>query len=110
MLLTEETTPEGEPRIYATQLASVVTYFTDDGEGGTVLHAEPGEFACRWSTTQAKLDAVRDAVLIETAYRLNCPVDKVLHRSLSELALVADPLRPVQRHTWGRKPARRLGR
>jgi hypothetical protein len=111
MLLTEETTPEGEARIYATQMASVVTYFTDDGEGGTMLHAEPGEFACRWSTTQDKLDAVREAVLAETAVRLNCPVDKVLHRSLSDLSLIADPITIPVRHTWSRRKAgRRPGR
>lgn len=111
MLLTEETTPEGEARIYATQMASVVTYFTDDGEGGTQLHVEAGEFACRWSTTQEKLDAVRDAVLAATAVRLNCPADKVLHRSLAEIALVVDPLTIPVRHTWSRRrPGRKPGR
>lgn len=106
MLLTIESTLPGEIRIYATQQASVVSYFVDDGEGGTTLHVEPSEFACRWSTTQEKLDWLRGAVLEEVAGRLNCPVDKVLHRSLAELSLVADPLLSV-RHTWtGRRASR----
>lgn len=92
MLLTEETSDEGVPRIYATQIASVVSYFVDDGDDGTKLIVEPGEYACRWTTTQAKLDAVRDAVLNEVANRLNCPTSKVECRSLSDIALVADPL------------------
>lgn len=106
MLLTIETTRLGELRIYVTQLASVVSYFTDDGDGGTALNVEPGEFACPWSTTPEKLGAVRDCVLAEVAERLNCPADKVLCRSLSELALVADPLLET-RHTWsGRRHSR----
>lgn len=110
MLLTVESTDDGQDRIYATQQASVVTYFVDDGEGGTMLVAEPGEFACRWSTTQEKLDSVRAAVLVEVASRLNCKPEKVQCRSLSDIALVADPLLKT-RHTWSgrrhtRKPTR----
>lgn len=99
MLLTIETTSRGEDRIYATQQASVVTYFAEDSDGGTVLHVQAGEFACRWSTTQAKLDAVRDCVLAEVASRLSCPTEKVLCRSLAEIALVADPLTD-RRYDW----------
>lgn len=106
MLLTIESTPAGDLRIYATQQASVVSYFVDDGEGGTMLCVEPGEYACRWSTTQEKLDWLRAAVLDEVAGRLSCPADKVLCRSMSELAMVADPLLAM-RHTWtGRRASR----
>lgn len=90
MLFTEETAPGNKVRIYATQLASVVTYFTDDGEGGTMLTAELGEFACPYSTTAEKVEAVKQAVMEEAARRLNCPVDKVLCRSMADLSLVTD--------------------
>lgn len=106
MLLTAESAPNGTVRIYATQLASVVSYFEDDGDGACMLVVEPGEFACRWSTTQEKLDAVKAAVLSEVAARLNCDLDKVQCRSMSELYLVADPVLK-ETHRWtGRRHSR----
>lgn len=71
-----------------------------------MLVVEPGEFACRWSTTQEKLDALRVAVLHEVAGRLNCPVDKVTRRSMSELFLVTDPLLKVSHRWTGRRHSR----
>lgn len=99
MLLTEETSAGNKVRIYATQLASVVTYFTDDGEGGIMLHAELGEFASPLSVTVEKVEAVKQAVMEEAARRLNCPTDKVFCRSMSELSLVTDPVLK-ERPTW----------
>jgi len=108
MLLTEETTRGNKVRIYATQLASVVTYFTDDGEGGTMLHAELGEFASPFSVTEEKVEAVKQAVMEDVARRLNCPVDKVLCRSMAELSLVTDPvLREIPKWT-GRRHFREI--
>lgn len=106
MLLTEEHDAGTLVRIYATQQASVVTWFEDDGGGGTVLHAELGEFASPWSNGEEKVEAVKAAVLVEVARRLNCPIEKVLCRSLSELALVTDPLLE-RKHSWsGRRHSR----
>lgn len=102
MLLTAESTPAGDVRIYATQIASVVSYFVDDGDGGCQLIVEAGELACRWSTTQEKLDAVRSAVLDEVSRRLNCPAERVLCRNISELHLIADPVL-AERVTWSRR-------
>lgn len=99
MLLTAETTDDGEARVYFTQQASVVSYFTDDTEGGTQVHVTPGEFACPWSTTEAKLAAVGQAMLAETARRLNCRPEAVVSHSLSQIAAVADPLLK-HRNTW----------
>jgi len=45
MLISMESTAEGEKRVYCTRGHSVVAYFTDDGEGGAMLSVEPGEFA-----------------------------------------------------------------
>lgn len=106
MLLTEITKPGHHERIYAVRTGSVIAWFEDDGEGGTQLAVEPGEFACPYSTTQAKLDAVRLSVLLEAAQRLNCPVEKVSCRSMAELSLVVDaPL--AEHHAWyGQKRTR----
>lgn len=110
MLLTEESTRDGNVRIYATQQASIVTYFEDDGEGGTMLQVEPGEFASPFVVTPERLAAVKDAVLDEVARRLSCPTDKVLCRSMSELSLITDPLLR-ERHTWsGRRHTRHIAR
>lgn len=98
--------PDGSQRIYATQQASVVSYFEDDGDGGTLLVVHPGEYACPYSTTAEKLEAVRLSVLEETARRLNCPPDKVHYRSLSELVLVADPVL-AEMPRWSSKRLRR---
>lgn len=68
---------DGERRIYFTQAASVVSFFTDDGEGGVRPHVSAGEFACPWTTTREKLDAVEAAMLEETARRLNIRPDQV---------------------------------
>ncbi|WP_414462463.1 hypothetical protein [Hyphomicrobium sp. DY-1] len=99
MLFTEETNRRGNVRIYATQQASVVTYFEDDGDGGTMLHTEPGEFLSPYVATTELFTAVRTAVLEEAAKRLSCPVDKVLSRSMSELSLVCDPVLR-EKATW----------
>lgn len=110
MLLTEESTRDGHVRIYATQQASIVSYFEDDGEGGTTLQVEPGEFASPLVVTPERMAALKEAVLSEVARRLSCPADKVLGRSMAELSLIADPLLNA-RHTWsGRRHTRHATR
>ncbi|HML29056.1 MAG TPA: hypothetical protein PKE16_09480, partial [Hyphomicrobium sp.] len=69
MLLTEELDAGTLVRIFATQQASVVTWFEDDGGGGTILHAELGEFASPWANGEEKVEAVKAAVLVEVARR-----------------------------------------
>ena len=89
MIFTEETTDDGELSVYATNHASVVSYFTDDSEVGTVLHVEPTEFACPWTTRGAKLDSVRDAVIAEAARRLACFPDQVLLHGMDAIAALS---------------------
>jgi hypothetical protein len=62
MLLTEDTSDDGELRIHFTR-SSVVSYFTDDDDGGVKAHASPSDFACPWSTTPDKLHAVKMEML-----------------------------------------------
>jgi hypothetical protein len=59
----------------------------------------PGEFACPWSTTQEKLDAVEAEMLDEAARRLHCRPDQVRLMSMEDIARVADPPLKV-RHSW----------
>jgi len=105
MLLTAETTDNGERRVYFTRFNSVVTFFTDDGEGGIVPHAHPGEIAYPLPTEQ-QLAAVRDAMLAETARRLDCPLEEVLRHSLEQVAKVADPISEHRYHWAGRTRAK----
>jgi hypothetical protein len=78
MILSDETSEDGERRIYFTQAASVVSYFTEDEGGGVQAHVHPAEFACPWNSPPEKLIAVRDAMLEETAQRLNIRTDQVM--------------------------------
>lgn len=91
MLLTYEPSEYDEPRVYFTRANSVISYFTDDTDGGVAAHAEPGEFACPWSTTPQKVDAVKMAMLAETARRLQCRIDQVQLHSLEDIRKVCDP-------------------
>ena len=45
MLLSDETSDDGELRIYFTRASTVISYFTEDDEGGVRTHVAPGEFA-----------------------------------------------------------------
>lgn len=105
MLLTAETTDNGQRRVYFTRFNSVITFFTDDGEGGIVPHAHPGEIAYP-TPTEHQLAAVRDAMLAETARRLDCPIEEVLRHSLEQVAKVADPILSHHYHWAGRTRAK----
>ena len=109
MLLSEETSDDGELRVYFTRASTVISYFTDDEDGGVKTHVAPGEFACPWSTTPEKLDAVRSAMLAETARRLQCHVEQVEQMPFEAIRKIADP-HLKYRHTWtGRSKARPRG-
>jgi hypothetical protein len=84
MLLSFQTDDFGTARVYFTRANSVITYFTEDTDGGGAAHAHAGEFACPWSTTAAKIDAVKMAMLAETARRLQCRTDQVQLHSLED--------------------------
>lgn len=91
MIVSEETTDDGQVRFYFTRQNSVQSYVTDDGEGGVQIHVEPSEFACPWSTTPEKMQAVRLSLLAEAAQRLGCKVDQVETLRLADFRTIADP-------------------
>ena len=41
MILREMSMPDGEVRLYCTRISQVISYFADDGEGGSVLWCPP---------------------------------------------------------------------
>lgn len=105
MIVTEETTDEGELRIYFTRQHSVVSYITDDGEGGVQIHVEPNEFACPYATTPEKIAAVRMSLIEEAARRFACKLDQVETLRFADIRAIADPHLKF-RHTWsGRSKA-----
>jgi len=105
MLLTDETV-DGERRVYFTRAGSVISYFTEDDGGGVAVTVQHGEFACQWNSTPEKLDAVRDAMLAETARRLNVREDQVQLMTLNDIGNVADPHLKVRHHWAGRGKSR----
>src|SRR3569832_750320 len=107
MLISIESTAEGEKRVYCTRGHSVVTYFADDGEGGSMLSVEPGIFADPYSTTPEKLQATKDAVLSEVARRLACDPGEVQCRSFGEIIGICDPHLTHRDHWTGRARAKR---
>jgi len=111
MLLSDETSDDGERRIYFTQAASVVSYFTEDDAGGVKATVHPAEFACPWNSPPEKMEAVRTTMLEETARRLNIRADQVMLMSLDDIGNVADPHLKVRHHWAGRSKSRsRSGR
>src|SRR6202008_1260925 len=105
MILSYETEDDGSHRVYFTRANSVVTYFTDEGEGGVTAHAVPGEFACPWGTTADKVNAVKQAMLAETARRLACRIDQVELHTLEDIRKVCDPHLKHHYHWAGRTKA-----
>jgi hypothetical protein len=102
MILSYETGESEQPRVYLTRANSVITYFTDDTDGGVAAHAHVSEFACPWSTTPEKVDAVKMAMLTETARRLQCRIDQVQLHTLEDIRKVCDP-HLKHRYSWTRR-------
>lgn len=107
MLISLESTAEGEKRVYCTRGHSVVAYFADDGEGGSMLSVEPGEFASPFTVTDEKLEAVKLSVLEEVARRLSCDPAEVPARPMVDLVHICDPHLKQRDHWVGRAKARR---
>lgn len=93
MILTSCECEDGTTRIYATQFASVVTYFTERPDGTLALISEPGMTAYPWDFKQNE-QAVRDEVVRVVAERLSVAPEKVLASSLADIAQVAEPALP----------------
>lgn len=99
MVFTDTITDDGQRRIYFTRVGSVITYFIENADGGVDAIAEPGEFACPWSTTPAKLEATRQCALTEAAQRLDCTIADLRWTSMDTLQKICTPL-PDYRYTW----------
>lgn len=111
MILREMSMPDGEVRLYCTRIAQVISYFADDGEGGSVLWLERGDMAMVQDST---MDEVRAWILSDVGQRLQCPADHVeslpIETLCQKLAWQPDP----PRHPWQmqrtKTPARRMAR
>lgn len=114
MFLTPDFSDDGELRLYATRTSSVVAYFTEDGEGGSVMRLEPGWLAYPEHILTAAYMGVRSAVLEEVSKRLSCEAHEVERHTFGQLMAIADPLPKMQHHWYGRsrqpKRAPRAGR
>lgn len=83
----------GSKRVYVTRYASVVSYFSDDGEGGVKLTIEPG-FAAYMPDFERAAPDMYLYILHETARRLSIHVTLVLRQSFKTIASIADPELP----------------
>jgi len=111
MILREMSMPDGEVRLYCTRISQVVSYFADDGEGGSVLWLEPGDMALVQDST---MDETRAWILDHVSQRLQCPPDRVETLPIETLCkrLRWEPEPP--RHPWqmqrSKAPVRRMAR
>ena len=97
MIMREMSMPDGEVRLYCTRVAQVVSYFADDGEGGSVLWLEPGDMALLQDNI---MNDVRAWILDTVAQRLSCKPEHVETLPIKYLCrhLAWQPEPP--RHPW----------
>ncbi len=109
MLLTQDIDDDGETRVYATRGHTIVSYFSEDTEGGAVLHMEPGFLSDPRYIDIATYAGVRRAVLEEAARRLRCECHEVEMHPFSRILEIADaPSR--YRHGWSGRTKKILPR
>lgn len=82
-------------KLYATRCASVVCYFTESDDGGTVLHTDRGSGATLWDF-EACAREVRADVLAFVGERLRIPAGDVLKCKFAHLVGAADPDLPEE--------------
>ncbi len=99
MLLTHDIDDDGETRVYATRGHTIVSYFTEDNDGGAVLHMEPGFLADPRYIDIATYAGVRRTVLEEAARRLCCERHEVELHSFGRILEIADAPSKY-RHGW----------
>lgn len=103
--------PDGEVRLYCTRISTIISYFADDGEGGSVLWLEPGEMAIVQDST---MDEARAWILGDVARQLQCPPDQVETFSIDTLCERLKWTPEPPRHPWQvqrpKTPARRMAR
>jgi hypothetical protein len=90
MLLVTETDERGLERVLVLPHGSFNSFFTSaEGGEGMDLHINPGLLAYA-SEYDRDCDAVREAVLLEAASRMQVPPEQVLAQNLSQLKAVTD--------------------
>ena len=111
MILREMSMPDGEVRLYCTRISTIISYFADDGEGGSVLWLEPGDMAI---VQDGIMDEVRAWILSDVATRLKCPPDQVETLPIETLCKRLKWTPEPPRHPWqvqrSQSPARRISR
>jgi len=107
MLITLETTHDDERRLYLARTGSLQAFFTDDGEGGSMLHVEPGWLAREDLFAISDYAGVRQAAFETVAKKLGCPPHEVARHSFAELAALADPASYPARQMAGQRKARK---
>lgn len=109
MLLTEDIHDNGEVRVYATRGHTVVSYFAEDSEGGTVLHVEPGFLADPKHIDLTTYAGVRRCALDEAGRRLSCEWHEVELHPFGQILAIADVL-PKHRNGWSGRTKKVLPR
>lgn len=107
MLITLDSTDNDQPRLYVGRTGSLQAYFTDDGDGGSMLTVEAGWLAYEEQIAISDYAGVRRAVFETVARKLGCPPQEVVRHSFDELAALADPESYPVRQIAGRRKARR---
>lgn len=89
--------PNGEKRLYCTRMSQVISYFTDDGEGGTCLWLECNDMVVM---PERIMEELRAYILGDVAKQLNCPPEQIETLSIETLCrrLAWQPEQP--RHPW----------
>ena len=113
MLLKVETNSHGDERVVVLPFGSVCSFFTSDASGeGIQLHVAPGALAI--ASSEHEQAAVREAVIVEVASRLQVSPEELLRQPLAMLKGVSDrslfdddPWQRVRRDRRGR-PGLRL--
>lgn len=105
--------PDGEVRLYCTRISTIISYFADDGEGGSVLWLEPGDMAI---VQNGAMEETRTWILSDVSKRLNCPPDQVERFPIETLCRRLKWTPETPRHPWQiqqqrpKAPARRMSR
>ncbi len=68
---------DDQPRLYLARTGTLLAYFTDDGEGGSMLHVEPGWLAREELLAISDYAEVRQAAFDTVARKLGCPPQEV---------------------------------
>lgn len=107
MNLLKMSMPDGEVRLYCSRISQIISYFADDGDGGSVLWLEAAEMAVVQDST---MDDVRVWILDEVAKRLCCHPSDVETFPITTLCRKLRWRPEPPRHPWQVKSCRHHNR